>query len=163
MRMVRPVWFSALCLVVASCAAQPAPSNTMVEMFNWWNQAFETQGAYTPEAFSKYYTDDAVMIIDGSARANGLKELSRNFNRIQGSVESVEIVMPPIESFQQGNRIFTYHKELVRDGGQDSVGYVMGYVVIDGGKISKINFVNMDEAAAQALHAREISTATNKK
>ncbi|WP_417450310.1 hypothetical protein [Kordiimonas sp.] len=148
------VFVSAL-LYATPATANQSSSNIMVEMFNWWNEAFKIEGSFTPEAFGKHFTDDAVMIIDGSVRATGLKELSRNFNRIQGSVESVIIKMPPIESFRQGDRIFTYHKELVHHQGQDSTGYVMGYVVVRDGKISKINFVNMNEDAARELSLRE--------
>lgn len=147
--------FASVFLYATPVTANQSSSNIMVEMFNWWNDAFKVEGSYTPEAFGKYFTDDAVMVIDGSVRATGLNELSRNFNRIQGSVDSVIIKMPPIESFRQGNRIFTYHKELVHHEGQDSTGYVMGYVIVTDGKISKIDFVNMNEDAARELSLRE--------
>lgn len=147
-------------VVVASLWAVPTsaadtPSNVLVDMFTWWNKAYKMAGSYTPEAFGKYFTKDAVMIIDGSVRAAGLDQFSRNFNRIQGSVDSVTIQMPPIESFQEGDRIFTYHRELVHDKGQDGVGYVMGYAVVRDGKIARIDFVNMDEEDAKALYQRE--------
>ena len=153
-RLLSFAFISMLLCVAPASTAQDSP-NVMVQMFNWWNAAYKVEGAFTSEAFSQFYTKDAVMIIDGSVRATGLDEFSRNFNKIQKSVESVTIQMPPIESFSQGDRIFTYHKDLVHDQGQDSVGYVMGYVVVSDGKISEINFVNMDEDAARELNLRE--------
>ena len=142
-----------VCFTLSGAASAGEKTATVLEdMFRWWNGAFKVEGAYTAEAFGKYYTEDTVMIIDGSVRAQGLDQMSRNFNRIQKSVDSVELVMPPIETFTSGNRIFTYHKELIQQDGVKSVGYVMGYAVVKDGKIAKIDFVNMSEAADRALH-----------
>lgn len=137
---------------------RPATAPSLLErMFHWWNEAYPVKGSYSPEAFSRFFTDDAVMIIDGVAKAEGLDGLSRNFNAIQNSVDHVEMVMPPIETFSSGDRIFTYHKELVRHNGKDSVAYIMGYAVTRGDKIAKIDFINMNPDAAVALDKAENS------
>ncbi len=129
----------------------PSARTILEKMFNWWNGAYKVPGAYTADAFSKYFTPDAVMIIDGSERARGYEGLAENFNRIQSSVDSVEIVMPPIESFSTADRIFTFHRELATIEGKETVGYVMGYAEIQDNKIFRINFINMDGEAAKRL------------
>ncbi len=132
-------------------AAAAARHDVLVEMFVWWNAAYKRQGGFTEAAFSKYFTDDAILRVNGSDRSKGLKDLAAHFRDIQARTEMVEIELPFIDEFSSpgGDRIFTHHFVKAREKGQDSRERVMGYAAIRAGKISLINFVSVPDAAAK--------------
>lgn len=117
-------------------------ANVLERMFTWWNGAYKDPGGFTEQAFRRYYTEDAAIFINGDERARGIKPMVEHFRRIQQNTESVEIVLPFEEGFASGDRIFTYHLIRARAEGADRLSRVMGYAVVEGGKISLINFLN---------------------
>jgi len=125
-----------------------APSNDDVvsRMFVWWNQAFKDPNGFTPEAFGRFFTDDAVMRINGTNRAQGLVDLAARFRMIQGKVDAVEIKVPFVEAFSSpdGSKIFTYHLEESVEAGKPAHSMVMGYVEVRDGKIALVNFLSME-------------------
>jgi ketosteroid isomerase-like protein len=136
-------------------AAAAARHDVLVDMFVWWNAAYKQKDGFTEAAFSKYFTDDAILRVNGSDRSKGLKDLAAHFRDIQARSESVEIELPFIDEFTSanGDRIFTHHFVKAREKGQekdqDSRERVMGYAAIRDGKISLINFVSVPDPVAK--------------
>lgn len=128
----------------------PAPAaradDVLSRMFVWWNAAFKEPNGFTPEAFGRYFTEDAVMRINGTNRAKGLADLAQRFRKIQGSVDSVEIQVPFVEVFASadGSKLFTYHLERSSKDGKPSRSMVMGYAELRGGRIALINFLSIE-------------------
>ena len=130
-------------------AAARAATDPLVAMFVWWNAAYKQKDGFTAEAFSRYFTPDAVMRINGSDRSKGVADLARHFRDIQATTEMVAIELPFIDEFTSadGRQIFTHHFVVAREKGKDSRERVMGYATIEGGKISLINFVSVPDPA----------------
>jgi limonene-1,2-epoxide hydrolase len=124
----------------------PSKDDVVSRMFVWWNAAFKDPEGFTPQAFGRYFTNDAVMRINGTNRAQGLTDLAARFRMIQKGVEAVEIKVPFVEAFSSpdGSKIFTYHLEEAVEKGKSSHSMVMGYAEIRDGKIALINFLSME-------------------
>jgi ketosteroid isomerase-like protein len=125
--------------------------DVLTDMFVWWNAAYKQKDGFTEAAFSKYFTEDAILRVNGSDRSKGLKDLAAHFRDIQARTELVEIELPFIDEFASpgGDKIFTHHIVKARENGHDSRERVMGYAAIRAGKISLINFVSAPDAAAK--------------
>lgn len=135
---------------IAGAAAHPGNSDPLVAMFVWWNEAYTQKDGFTTESFSRYFTADAVMVINGSERCKGVEDLARHFRVIQANTEMVVIDLPFIDEFSSanGDRIFTHHFVRAREHGKPvSRERVMGYASIRDGKISLINFVSVPDPA----------------
>jgi ketosteroid isomerase-like protein len=130
-----------------SLAARADAPDPLVAMFQWWNGAYKQKNGFTAESFSRYFTADAVMRINGKDRCRGLEDLAQHFRDIQARTEMVAIELPFIDEFTSpsGDRIFTHHFVLAREHGKDSRERVMGYASIKNGKISLINFVSVPD------------------
>jgi len=124
----------------------------LVAMFVWWNNAYKQKDGFTAQSFSRYFTPDAVMRINGKDRCHGVDDLAQHFRDIQAKTEMVVIDLPFIDEFASptGDRIFTHHFVRAREHGQDSRERVMGYASISGGKISLINFVSVPDPLPDA-------------
>jgi hypothetical protein len=136
--------------IAASAADKPDP---LVAMFVWWNAAYKQKDGFTAESFSRYFTPDAVMRINGKDRSVGVRDLAQHFRDIQARTEMVVIDLPFIDEFASpsGDRIFTHHFVRARENGKDSRERVMGFAAIKDGKISLINFVSVpDDPPADA-------------
>jgi hypothetical protein len=137
-----------------SAPAQPDP---LVAMFVWWNAAYKQKDGFTSEAFSHYFTPDAVLRVNGKDRSVGLDDLASHFRDIQARTESVVVELPFLDEFASpsGDRIFTHHFVSARENGRASRERVMGYAVIRNGKISLINFVSVPEESAASADAKK--------
>ena len=136
-------------------AAQPkttaaGPPDPLVAMFVWWNAAYKQKDGFTAEAFSKYFTPDAVLRVNGKDRSVGVEDLASHFRDIQKRSESVVIELPFLDEFASpsGDMIFTHHFVSARENGKASRERVMGYAAIRNGKISLINFVSVPDEPA---------------
>ena len=127
--------------------------NVLVRMFAWWNAAIKDPNGFTEEAFRRYYTEDAAIVINGKERVRGIKPLVEHFRKIQQRTEMVEIVLPFEEGFESGNRIFTYHRIRARADGIDSHSHVMGYAIVEDGKIALADFLSYEPPAVDASAA----------
>jgi ketosteroid isomerase-like protein len=136
-------------LVSCGLNAAGARHDVLIDMFVWWNAAYKQKDGFTEAAFSKYFTDDAILRVNGSDRSKGLKDLAAHFRDIQARTQMVEIELPFIDEFSSpgGDKIFTHHIVEARENGHDSRERVMGYAAIRDGKISLINFVSAPDAA----------------
>lgn len=125
--------------------ASPAPSNQQMdrlsEMFTWWNQAMKTPGGFTEEAFAKYFTDDAPLVIDGIEVMRSPAGWAQRFQAIQAATDAVEIVVPFRYSFQQGDRIYTYHIIRSRAAGKVDCMLAAGHADLENGMISRVTLV----------------------
>lgn len=150
------LWIAAALMSAASvrateqkttAAGSPDP---LVAMFVWWNAAYKQKDGFTAEAFSKYFTPDAVLRVNGKDRSVGVEELASHFRDIQKRTESVVIELPFLDEFASpsGDKIFTHHFVSARENGKPSRERVMGYAAIRSGKISLINFVSVPDESA---------------
>jgi len=137
----------------SGCLANPAAEagaiapDPLVAMFVWWNAAYRQKDGFTAESFSRYFTADAVMRINGRDRSRGVADLAQHFREIQAKTEMVAIELPFIDEFISagGDQIFTHHFVVAREHGKDSRERVMGYATIKHGKISLLNFVSIPD------------------
>jgi ketosteroid isomerase-like protein len=131
-------------------SAAPAKADPLVAMFVWWNAAYQQKDGFTVEAFSHYFTPDAVLRVNGKDRSVGLEDLASHFRDIQARTESVVVELPFLDEFASpsGDRIFTHHFVSARENGKASRERVMGYAAIRNGKISLINFVSVPDEPA---------------
>jgi hypothetical protein len=149
---VRTVLSAGVAATLVSVSAQAAPagaSDPVVAMFVWWNAAYKQKDGFTADSFSRYFTSDAVMRINGKIRCKGVADLAQHFRDIQAQTEMVVIELPFLDEFASpnGERIFTHHFVDARAGGVDSRERVMGYAAIKNGKISMIDFVSVPDPA----------------
>jgi ketosteroid isomerase-like protein len=133
----------------AVAAEKPDP---LVAMFVWWNGAYRQKDGFTADSFSRYFTKDAVMRINGKDRCKGVEDLAKHFRDIQARTEMVVIDLPFLDEFASpaGDRIFTHHFVRAREHGKDSRERVMGFAAIKDGKISLINFVSVPDPPEDA-------------
>ena len=133
---------AALLTAAAPAAATEKPATDMLsKMFVWWNQAFKTPGAYTPESFSKFFTPDATLTLEGRTVINGVNEWAKHFQKIQSGGGDVEIVVPFKEVFEKDGVIYNYHVIRSRRGGQAACSLAAGHATLRDGKISAIVLV----------------------
>lgn len=132
-------------ILAAASSANAAPgageADAMTRMFTWWNQAFTQPQGFTAEAFSKYFTADAELIIDGKLSAQGIDHLVEHFRRIQVSGLQVHIEVPFKQGFSQGELISTYHVINLRKEGKPLCQLAAGYGVVREGKLAEVNLV----------------------
>jgi hypothetical protein len=129
--------------VLLTSGPAAADDDVLVRMFEWWNGAFATPGAFTEEAFSKYYTPDASITINGVKGEAGPAALARVFQNIQANTESVRIVLPFADTFTVGDRIFTHHFIHRLNNGEEQCLRAMGYATVRDGKLAQVNLVRV--------------------
>lgn len=127
-------------------AAQPPtqptpPLDKLSEMFTWWNQAMKTPGGFTEQAFAKYFTQDAPLVIDGVEVMRSPAGWAQRFQAIQAATDAVEIVVPFRYSFQQGDRIYTYHIIRSRAAGKVDCMLAAGHADLEGNLIRRVTLV----------------------
>ncbi len=130
-----------------SRAAGAEPSDPLVRMFVWWNAAYKQKDGFTAGSFSRYFTRDAVMRINGKDVCAGIEDMAKHFRNIQASTEMVAVELPFLDEFTSpnGDRIFTHHFVRAREHGKNSRERVMGFVEIKNGKISLVNFLSLPD------------------
>lgn len=132
---------AALLFAAVPAAAEKPATDMLSKMFIWWNQAFKTPGAYTAANFSKFFTPDATLVLDGRTVISGVDQWAEHFQRIQSSGALVEIVVPFKEVFQKGDLIYTYHVIRSRRDGKPDCMLAAGHASLRGGKIASVVLV----------------------
>jgi hypothetical protein len=136
------VSIAAACLALAAPAGAEMPTtDALSKMFIWWNQAFKTPGAYTAENFSKFFTPDATLVLEGRTVINGVDQWAAHFQKIQASGAEVEIVVPFKEVFEKGGTIYSYHVIRSRRAGKPACSLAAGHATLRDDKISSIVLV----------------------
>jgi hypothetical protein len=131
--------------VTQDAAASPKPATDILSrMFIWWNQAFKTPGAYTAENFSKFFTPDATLVLEGRTVISGVDGWAKHFQRIQSGGGEVEIVVPFKEVFEKDGLIYNYHVIRSRRGGKAACSLAAGHAVVKDGKIASIVLVRSE-------------------
>ena len=119
------------------------------QMFEWWNEIIEDNSRIVRSEFSKFFTDDAVMVINREVRATGIDEIVERFLSVHHNVDYVEICLPVEKEFSSANNIFTSHLVKSRTSNNFNEEHVVGYAEIIGCKIALINFLSMPVADSQ--------------
>ena len=147
---IKLILITLLCQLATPVFAEQGDANVLVRMFDWWNTAMKTPDGLTEQAFSEYYTEDAAIIINGNELVRGIKPMAEHFRSARARIEAVEIVLPFEEEFESesGDHIFTYHLVRTRVDGADQLSHLMGYAVVEEGRISLINFVRYNQPVA---------------
>lgn len=128
--------------MLAAVPGQAKPLDKLSAMFAWWDQAFTQPGAYTEQAFDRWFTKDATLTLNGQTVIHGTADWAKHFQAIQGRGGVVEIVVPFKTVFQTGNRIYTYH--IIRSRSNSGVPACMlaaGHADLRGDKIAAITLV----------------------
>lgn len=118
-----------------------AADDPLSRMFQWWNQAYKTPGAYVAEAFGRFFTPDGAIVIDGREIARGPAELAAHFQKIQAAGGEAEIVVPFREVFRAGDKIYTYHLIRTRRDGVAMCMLAAGHAVMRDEKIALVSLV----------------------
>jgi hypothetical protein len=123
-----------------SRAVGAEPPDPPVKMFVWWNAAYKQKEGFTAESFSRNFTRDAVMRINGKDVCTEIEDMAKHFQDIQARTEMVVVVLPSLDAFTSPNRdrIFTHHFVRARERGKNSRERVMGFVEIKNGQISLV-------------------------
>jgi hypothetical protein len=135
--------------VALSNAPQARPAtDKLSQMFLWWNQAFKTPGAYTAENFSKHFTPDATLVLEGRTIIRGVDQWATHFQKIQSDGGDVEIVVPFKEVFEKDGKIYNYHVIRARRDGKTTCSLAAGHAELRDGKIASIVLVRspLDDA-----------------
>ncbi|HLF30450.1 MAG TPA: hypothetical protein VI566_05405 [Xanthomonadales bacterium] len=114
-------------------------------MFRWWNGIINTEEQLTVEQFRRYFTEDAVIIVNNHEQVRGVENMPAHFTAIRQRPGTIEVELPFREEFQSGNKIFTYH--LIRSTQDDGVNITsnMGYAIIEGDRIATISLARFQE------------------
>lgn len=126
---------------VSQGAAEIGRSDPVSKMFSWWNQAIKSQDRLSPAEFKRYYTNDAVLRIDGVDVSKGVEDISRHFRAIGASGAQVVIEVPFEEVFTSGNRLFTEHLIYSNRNGVETCLLAAGHVELRANKISLVSLV----------------------
>ena len=154
--LIQIILITLLCQLGTPVSADTDNASVLVRMFAWWNDAIKDPDGFTEEAFRLYYTEDAAIIINGNELVRGIKPMVEHFRSAQINTESVEIVLPFEQEFESaaGDRIFTYHLIRFREEDADRLSHLMGYAVVEDGKIALLDFLRYNQpVAAEAATA----------
>jgi hypothetical protein len=129
----------------ASPASKTDPSNTdpLSAMFTWFNDAYATPGAYTPEAFRKFVTDDISMTINGETVVQGIDDWAAHFAKIQSSGAILSVGLPLRRVKRIGDTIYTYNIMRASHGAVDECMISAGYATIKSEKIASLVLIRV--------------------
>jgi hypothetical protein len=146
MHRFKPIWGVIALALASPAAAQPAakPTDALSKFFSWWNEAYKTPGAYTPENFRKYLTEDATLILEGRTTISGVENWATHFQKIQQGGGDVELVVPMKALMQKDNMIYNYHVIRSRREGKTECALAAGHALVKNGKVSSIVLVRAD-------------------
>ena len=152
---IKIILITLLCQSVTPVIADDGNASVLVRMFAWWNEATKDPDGFTEPGFRQYYTENTAIIINGRELMRGIKPMVEHFRGVQANNEYVEIVLPFEEEFESanGDRIFTHHLIRGRTDDTDRRSRLMGYAVVEDGRISLVNFVRYDQPAAAGAAA----------
>jgi len=142
--MKKPLFLTAIAALLVTAApvlAKPAQADVLTRMFTWWNGRMASHQPFDRAGFARFFTDDAVLRIDGVAVASGIDALTAHFQKIQSSGAEVEIVLPFARSFTTPDHIYTYHVIRSRRAGVASCLLAAGHADLTGGRIREVSLV----------------------
>ena len=122
-----------------AASSNDSSADILEQMFTWWNAIMRSDEELKTEDFARYYTDDAVIVLNGKERVRGVAMMPDFFKANRDRTEFIEIVLPFKEKFMAGEKIFTYHTIRAVRNGVEELSHNMGYAVIENGKIASVN------------------------
>jgi hypothetical protein len=125
----------------APLSAKPAKTDVLTLMFTWWNGRMANHQPFDRAGFEHFFTDNAILRIDGVVVASGIDALTAHFQKIQSSGAEVEIVLPFARSFTTPGHIYTYHLIRSRRAGVASCLLAAGHADLSGRRIREISLV----------------------
>ena len=140
-----------LSLLAAAAWSLPAraentePTTILVDMFGWWNGVINNTEPLTADQFRRYFTEDAVILVNNREQVRGVEHMPAHFQAIRERPGSIEIELPFIEEFQSGNKIFTYHTIRSTNDEGVQITHNMGYAILDGDRIVSISLARFQE------------------
>jgi ketosteroid isomerase-like protein len=108
--------------------------NVVAEMMDWWNRAY-SEHALDEAGFGRFFTEDAVFLVDDAVRARGLAGLAEYFGAIRANSDNV-VLHPPEDSFATGDRIFVHYRVTGEANGVHEAHEVMATARVSYGKIA---------------------------
>jgi ketosteroid isomerase-like protein len=120
-------------------ASDAESSTVLVDMFRWWNEIINTEEPLTAEQFRRYFTEDAVILVNNLEQVRGVEHMPAHFQAIRERPGSIEVELPFREEFQSGDRIFTYHAIRSTQDGVVNTTYNMGYAILEGDRIASVS------------------------
>jgi hypothetical protein len=148
--LARVTRFAALACCIAvlampiSASLRAMEPDRLSQMFEWWNAALKHANGFTVESFSRYWDDDASLVINGKESTRGIAALTEHFKQIQARGGEIEIVVPFLEVFQSGDRIFTHHIIRTRRDGKVGCMLVSGWARMKNNKILALDLVRVE-------------------
>jgi ketosteroid isomerase-like protein len=118
-----------------------AEENALVRMFRWWNEAYVAD-AFTAEAFLQFFTQDAVLTVNGDVRADDVHALAAHFQRIRAATDEAHIELPLQETFVSGVNIFGHYRCRAVAKGVDMTEEVMASVKTRNGRIASFDAIS---------------------
>lgn len=111
--------------------------NVITIFFDWWNGAYR-EGSFSPEGFGRYFTSNALFVVDGTLRATGPEELNRHFQHIKKESDDVAIVTPVIATFTENALGFVRYRATFHDGVKFGAEECLAWVRLRGDLISEM-------------------------
>jgi len=121
----------------------PMSDNVIVSMFHWWNEAIRNPDGFTPEAFARFYTEDAQLIVNGNLRATGHVALAAHYRRVQEIAPTAQMELPVAEEFTAPGRAFVHVFEHVAEGDGETRRECMAYAVVEEGRMKLLRVVGI--------------------
>lgn len=118
-------------------------ANLIEEMFAWWNEAMREPAGLTAGSFSRYYTDDARLVVNGNLRACGPEALAAHYRGVAARCDEVAMVLPVEEAFATADRAFVHCRTHVVIDGVEAAEEAMAYAVIEDGRIALLRVVSL--------------------
>lgn len=125
--------------------ASAQPSTILTDMFGWWNEVINSEEPLTADQFRRYFTEDAVILVNNQEQVRGVENMPAHFLPIRERPGTIEVELPFREEFQSGNRIFTYHLIRSTQGEVVNISYNMGYAIIEGDRIASISLARFTQ------------------
>ena len=132
-------------VAIASCTSLAVRSETspsvLIRMYQWSNAAMLQPADYAEQDYARFYTSDAVLIVDGVEIVRGLPAFVQHFNRIKASGARVQTGMPFEMETRSGNIIYTYHVIRSVRNGEAGCMLAAGHAELRGDKIAVLSLV----------------------
>ncbi len=142
MNYIRPILLSCFLMFFSASvaqAAEPEATTVLTDMFAWWNSVINTEVELTADQFRRYFTEDAVIMVNNNEQVRGVENMPAHFQAIRERAGTIGVELPFLEEFQSGNKIFTYHRIISTTDQGESITSNMGYAILDDGRIASVS------------------------
>lgn len=128
-------------LAGVSLSVQASQDNLKVVLntFQWFNKISKAPHPhFTQQEVGLYFTEDADMITNNKHICHGVLEHYEHFLALNAHYQSLQVDMSGLKAQVVGDRVYLdYALHGIKHQGQKEIIYVMGYMVIQDGKINR--------------------------